>query len=139
VKAAILEDRLVLAYRDAPEPVVGPGDVLLEVRAVAVCGSDIHRFVRGHRTYPMVMGHEAAGVIGAVGEGVDPALRGRHAALVPLVPDHTCDQCRAGRFSACGAYSFVGSRRDGALPSAWRSPRPTSCSCPATSRSSGRR
>jgi L-iditol 2-dehydrogenase len=89
--------------------------VLLQIRASAVCGSDIHRFLRGHRTYPMVLGHEAAGVITAVGEGVAADLLGRRAALVPLVPCHACEQCLVGRFSACGSYSFVGSRRPGAF------------------------
>jgi L-iditol 2-dehydrogenase len=63
----------------------------------------------------MILGHEAAGVIAAVGAGVDLALVGRRAALVPLVPCHACGQCLAGRFSACGSYSFVGSRRAGAF------------------------
>ena len=115
MRAAVLEDRQVLAIRQVPDPVPGLGEVLLEVRASAVCGSDIHRYLRGHRTYPMILGHEAAGVIRSVGEDVDPALVGRRAALVPLVPCHVCEQCRAGRFSACVAYSFIGSRRDGAF------------------------
>jgi threonine dehydrogenase-like Zn-dependent dehydrogenase len=115
VKAAVLEGRGALAYRDVPTPDPGPGEVLLRVRASAVCGSDIHRFVRGHRTYPMILGHEAAGVITAAGPGADPGLVGRHAALVPLVPDHTCPECLAGRFSACGSYTFIGSRRAGAF------------------------
>jgi L-iditol 2-dehydrogenase len=87
----------------------------MRVHASAVCGSDIHRFVRGHREYPIVLGHEAAGTIEAVGPGVDAGLLGRRAALVPLVPCHRCDQCQAGRFSACATYSFVGSRRPGAF------------------------
>jgi L-iditol 2-dehydrogenase len=114
VKAAILESQGVLAYRDVATPEPAPGEVLLQVRASSVCGSDIHRFERGHHTLPLILGHEAAGVIVGVGQDADPALLGRHAALVPLVPDHTCEQCRAGRFSACGSYSFVGSRRPGA-------------------------
>ena len=85
------------------------------MRASAVCGSDIHRYLRGHRTYPMILGHEAAGIVSSIGSGVDERLRGRHAALVPLVPCHACAQCRAGRFSACATYSFIGSRRDGAF------------------------
>jgi threonine dehydrogenase-like Zn-dependent dehydrogenase len=63
----------------------------------------------------MILGHEAAGVITAAGPGADPGLVGRHAALVPLVPDHTCPECLAGRFSACGSYTFIGSRRAGAF------------------------
>ena len=115
MKAAVLEDKGVLVHREVPTPEAGPGDVLLQVHASAVCGSDIHRFLRGHRTYPMILGHEAAGVIIAVGEGVVADLLGRRAALIPLVPCHACEQCLAGRFSACGTYSFVGSRRAGAF------------------------
>ncbi len=115
MKAAVLEDKGVLAYREVPTPEAGPGEVLLQIRASAVCGSDIHRFLRGHRTYPMILGHEAAGVITAVGEDVAADLLGRRAALIPLVPCHACEQCLAGRFSACGSYSFVGSRRPGAF------------------------
>jgi L-iditol 2-dehydrogenase len=115
MRAAVLEGQCQLAYREIPDPVPGDAEVLLEVRASAVCGSDIHRFMRGHRTYPMILGHEAAGIVSAVGHGVDASLRGRSAALVPLVPCHTCAQCRAGRYSACATYSFVGSRRDGAF------------------------
>lgn len=115
MKAAVLEGRGALAYRDVPTPEPGPGEVLLRVRASSVCGSDIHRFVRGHRTYPIILGHEAAGVITAAGPGADPSLVGRHAALIPLVPDHVCPECLAGGFSACGSYSFIGSRRAGAF------------------------
>jgi threonine dehydrogenase-like Zn-dependent dehydrogenase len=115
MKAALLEDRGVLVYRDVPDPEPAAGEVLLDVRASAVCGSDIHRFLRGHRTYPMILGHEAAGVITAVGDGTDPGLVGRRAALVPLVPCHDCVECQAGRFSACSQYSFIGSRRAGAF------------------------
>ena len=115
MKAAVLEGERQLSYREVTDPVPGNGEVLLEVRASAVCGSDLHRYLRGHRTYPMIPGHEAAGIVTAIGPGVDGSLRGRHAAVVPLVPCHACAQCRAGRFSACVAYSFIGSRRDGAF------------------------
>jgi len=108
VKAAVLDAERQLAYRDVADPMPGDGEVLLEVRASAVCGSDVHRYLRGHRTYPMIMGHEAAGIVSAIGPGVDESLRGRHAALIPLVPCHACAQCRAGRFSACATYSFIG-------------------------------
>jgi L-iditol 2-dehydrogenase len=115
MRALALEDRLRIAVVEVREPEPGPRDVLLEVNAAAVCGSDVHRFLRGHREYPMILGHEAAGVIAKVGADMDAALVGRRAAVVPLVPDHTCDQCRAGRFSACTSYSFLGSRRPGSF------------------------
>jgi L-iditol 2-dehydrogenase len=115
MRALVLEDRGRIAVREVPDPPVGPGEVRLAVKATSICGSDVHRFVRGHREYPMVLGHEAAGVISEIGEGVDGSLLGRHASLVPLIPDHTCPQCQAGRFSACVGYTFAGSRRPGAL------------------------
>jgi L-iditol 2-dehydrogenase len=115
VKALVLEDQLAIAVREVEDPAPRRDEVLLEVAATAVCGSDVHRYLRGHRTYPMILGHEAAGVIRSVGDDVDPALIGRRAAVMPLVPCHTCEQCRAGRFSACATYSFIGSRRPGAL------------------------
>ncbi len=115
MRALVLRDRLEMSVIEVDAPIAGPGEILLEVRAAAVCGSDIHRFARGHREYPMVLGHEAAGVIMAVGHGVDAELVGHRAALIPLIPDHSCDQCLAGRFSACASYTFVGSRRPGAF------------------------
>ena len=102
-----------MAYRELPTPQPRPGWVLLRVRAVSICGSDLHRYVRGHRVMPLVLGHEAAGEISAVGAGVSPDLVGRHAAIIPLVPCFECEQCRAGRFSACPNYSFIGSRQNG--------------------------
>lgn len=115
MKAAVLEGQRTISWREVPPPEPAPGEVVLTVRASAICGSDIHRYVRGHRTYPMILGHEAAGMVTAAGPGVGSGIVGRRAALVPLVPCHACDECRAGRFSACGSYSFIGSRRPGAF------------------------
>lgn len=113
MKAVVLENRAVLTYSDVPTPAPGPGKVLLQVKAVSICGSDILRFVKGHRMYPLILGHECAGVIAAVGEGVSESLIGRRAALIPLVPCFECDQCARGLYSACRRYSFIGSREHG--------------------------
>ena len=61
----------------------------------------------------LVLGHECAGVIAAVGDGVSPDLVGQAAAVIPLVPCFECEQCEAGRYSACHKYSFIGSRQNG--------------------------
>lgn len=113
MKAAILDGQGVIGYREVPEPEPGADEVLLRVRAASICGSDLHRYTRGHRTYPMVLGHEVAGEIVAAGAEVDRALLGRRAALIPLVPCHSCGPCSEGHYSACASYSFIGSRRDG--------------------------
>jgi L-iditol 2-dehydrogenase len=113
MKALVLENKGVMAYKEVPTPAPTAGHVLLQVRAASICGSDIMRYTKGHRTYNLVLGHECAGVIAQVGEGVSPALVGRRAAVIPVVPCFECEQCLAGRYSACHAYSFIGSRQDG--------------------------
>jgi L-iditol 2-dehydrogenase len=113
MKAAILENQGVITYKEIPTPTPREGHVLLQVKAVSICGSDIMRFVKGHRLYPLILGHECAGVITAVGEGVDAHWIGRHAAVIPLIPCFQCEQCRLGHYSACRSYSFIGSRQSG--------------------------
>ena len=113
MKALVLENKGVMTYRDVPTPEPAAGHVLLQVKAVSICGSDIMRYTKGHRIYDLILGHECAGVIAQVGEGVSPALIGRHAAVIPVVPCFECEQCEAGRYSACHSYSFIGSRQDG--------------------------
>jgi L-iditol 2-dehydrogenase len=113
MKAAILENKQVMTYADVPTPTLLAGEVLLKVHAASICGSDISRYAKGHRMYPLILGHEVAGEIVAVGTAVDAALVGQHAAVIPLVPCFECDQCQRGLYSACRSYSFIGSRQAG--------------------------
>lgn len=113
MNALVLENKGVMTYKALPTPVPSAGHVLLKVKASSICGSDILRYTKGHRTYNLVLGHECAGEIVRVGDGVSPGLIGRRAAVIPLVPCFECEQCLAGRYSACHAYSFVGSRQHG--------------------------
>ncbi|MGB8648405.1 MAG: galactitol-1-phosphate 5-dehydrogenase [Anaerolineae bacterium] len=113
MKAVVLENKGLLTYKEVPTPTVQPGHALLQVRAVSICGSDIMRYIKGHRMYNLILGHECAGVVVQVGEGVSRAWVGKHVAVIPLVPDLACEQCRLGHYSACHHYSFIGSRQDG--------------------------
>ncbi len=113
MKAVVLENKGVMAYKDVPTPMPKARHVLLQVKAVSICGSDIMRYAKGHRLYNLILGHECAGVIAQVGEGASAELIGRRAAVIPLVPCFECEQCQAGRYSACHSYSFIGSRQDG--------------------------
>jgi L-iditol 2-dehydrogenase len=131
VKALVLEDRRSIAIREVADPEAGPGEVVLRVEATTICGSDVHRYVRGHREYPMILGHEAAGTIVTAGVDVDAALVGGRAAVIPLVPCFTCGRCVAGLFSLCTSYSFIGSRRPGALAEAVAVPATNLCILPA--------
>jgi S-(hydroxymethyl)glutathione dehydrogenase/alcohol dehydrogenase len=93
----------------------GPGEILVEMTASGVCHSDLH--VRdGHwlREGPIVMGHEGAGRIAAVGAGVDTALVGRHAALSWYAPCLACRECQRGRQWICsGSPALTHSLPDG--------------------------
>jgi L-iditol 2-dehydrogenase len=113
MKAAVLEDKGILTYQEVPTPDPAPGHLRLKVKAISICGSDIKRFVDGHRMYPLILGHETSGTIDHVGDGVSESYLGKHAAIIPLVPCFECEQCRQGYYSACHSYSFIGSRQAG--------------------------
>jgi len=113
MKAVVLESKGVLEYKEVPTLEPGPGHVRLKVKASSICGSDIKRYIDGHRMYPLILGHETAGIIDRVGEGVSEDYIGKHAAIIPLVPCFECEQCKRGYYSACHDYSFIGSRQSG--------------------------
>ncbi len=97
--------------RAVPKP--GPNDVLVEIKAVGVCGSDVHYYEHGRIgsfivRQPLILGHESAGVIVDVGEGVDRGRIGERVAIEPGVPDRVCPQCRAGRYNLCPNVRFFG-------------------------------
>ena len=69
MKALVLTAYNQFEYRDVPEPEFGPDEVLVEVKACGICGSDVHGMdgSTGRRLPPIIMGHEAAGVVARVG------------------------------------------------------------------------
>ena len=113
MKAAVLENKKVITYKDVPMPEPGPGHLRLKIKAISICGSDIKRYVDGHRMYPLILGHENSGIIDRVGDGVSKDYVGKHAAIIPLVPCFDCEECKRGYYSACHSYSFIGSRQSG--------------------------
>ncbi len=92
-------------------PAVPPGEVLVQVSSVGVCGSDVH-YWRHMRIAdyvvepPLVLGHEVSGRVVAVGQGVDRARVGERVAVEPQRPCHTCSQCLAGRYNLCARMQF---------------------------------
>lgn len=110
-RSAVLRGEGDVVVEDRPVPEPGPGEVLVEVGAVGICGSDVHYYEHGRIgpfvvEAPMVIGHEAAGTVVAVGEGVDPARVGELVALEPGVPCRHCEQCLAGRYNLCPDIVF---------------------------------
>lgn len=102
-----------LRYDEVPMPERKQDEVLLRVRAVGICGSDIPRvFEKGTYHFPTIIGHEFAGEIV---EADDSSLIGKGASVFPLLPCGKCLACRTGHYAQCKAYSYYGSRQDGAM------------------------
>jgi len=101
--------------RDIPEPKPGPGEVMIEVRATGICGTDIHIYDDEFRSYPpVVMGHEISGVVAAVGEGVEGLEIG--ARVTTETYYRTCEHCRfcrSGQVNLCPERRSLGSAING--------------------------
>ncbi|WP_318183134.1 alcohol dehydrogenase catalytic domain-containing protein [Janibacter melonis] len=111
MRAAVLRGVGDIAVEERPVPTPGLGEVLVEIAAVGVCGSDTHYLLHGRIgphvvREPLVLGHEASGRVVAVGEGVDPARVGERVSLEPGVPCGTCPTCRSGRYNLCPQMVF---------------------------------
>ncbi len=110
MKAIVWNGPEEMAVEEVPEPAVEPGTVVVRPEAVVICGSEIEGYLgrMGNRTPPLVMGHEFAGTVTEVGEGVDEDLLGREVAVNPLSSDGTCRLCRAGYTNLCPNRRLVG-------------------------------
>jgi L-iditol 2-dehydrogenase len=110
-RAAVLHGVHDLRIDDVPVPEPGPREVLVEVRAVGVCGSDVHYYEHGrigpHAVRePLILGHESGGVIVQQGPGGTRHQIGQRVALEPGVPCGACQQCRTGRYNLCAEVRF---------------------------------
>jgi 2-desacetyl-2-hydroxyethyl bacteriochlorophyllide A dehydrogenase len=117
MRAFAITDTNQTGFLDIPRPEPGAGEVLLKVRLVGYCGSDLNTY-RGLNpmvSYPRIPGHEIAATIAAVGEGVpDEWSAGTNVTLSPYTSCGTCSSCRAGRFNCCRYNQTLGVQRDGA-------------------------
>ena len=111
MRVSVLRGIRDVAVEERRTPSAGPGEVLVQVGSVGVCGSDVHYYQHGRIgdhvvRGPLVLGHEAGGRIVAVGEGVSAARVGERVSLEPGVPCRRCVQCRAGRYNLCPDVVF---------------------------------
>lgn len=106
-----------LEVRAVPEPRAGPGEVVVRVGACGICGSELSSFASRstRRVPPLVMGHEFAGSIAAVGEGVTGLREGDRVVVNSLVHCGTCDLCRRGATHLCRNRQVFGMHRPGAF------------------------
>ena len=114
MKAAVVCDNENIQYLDIEEPKTGFGEVKVRVKASGICGSDIPRVLHhGVHFYPIVLGHEFAGEVVEIGEGVSKVKVGDRVSGAPLIPCMKCSDCQSGNFAQCKHYSFIGSRQQG--------------------------
>ena len=100
---------------DAPEPSPGAGDVKIRVRNCSTCGTDvkISKFGHHHIHPPRVMGHEIAGEVVEVGDGVDGWASGDRVQVIAAIPCGTCAECRRGRMTVCPDQESMGYHYEG--------------------------
>ncbi|HPE66161.1 MAG TPA: alcohol dehydrogenase catalytic domain-containing protein, partial [Synergistales bacterium] len=115
MKVVFIAEPHSLEIKEMPAPEAGKGEVLLRVRAAGICGSDMHIY---HGTnplakYPRIIGHEFAGEIAALGEGVEGFSVGDRVTVDPVTSCGECYACSIGRRNVCERLEVFGVHRDG--------------------------
>lgn len=124
MRALIVSGPREAGVAQVPDPVAAPGEVVIEVERVGVCGTDVEFFTGemqylhdGHARYPMRLGHEWMGRVCELGEGVDPGWLGRRVTADTMLGCGACQRCGSGRKHVCDQRTEIGIRggRPGAL------------------------
>ena len=110
MKALVLKQYKQFAFEEVPTPKPGPGNVLIAVKACGICGSDVHGMdgSTGRRRPPIIMGHEAAGVIAEIGSGVNGWAVGDHVTFDSTIYCGQCGYCRRGMINLCDHRRVLG-------------------------------
>jgi len=115
MKAVRLYEGSELRIEEVPEPQSGPGEIRIAIQAAGVCGTDLH-VARGRLPVPdlpVIMGHEGAGIVDTVGEGVTDFSAGDRVLLLPSETCGTCSACQRGHLGLCPRAQIFGMARDG--------------------------
>lgn len=110
MKALLLTEPSKLEVTDMPQPEVGPDEVLVEIGACGICGSDIHGYdgSSGRRIPPLVMGHEAAGTITELGSNASKFAVGDRVTFDSMISCGACDYCQRGEINLCDNRRVLG-------------------------------
>ena len=110
MKALIYSEPYRFEYSDFPNPVASDDEVLIRVKACGICGSDVHGFTgkTGRRLPPLIMGHEAAGVVEDVGDNVKGFEEGDRVCFDSTVYCNKCEPCRNGLYNRCDKRQVLG-------------------------------
>lgn len=108
MRAALVAAPGVVELVELPDPVPAPGEVVVEVAAVGLCGTDLHLLAGEHGALPVVPGHEVSGTVVGVGHDVRSLRVGDRVAVDPNLPCRRCRQCRSGRENLCPDLGALG-------------------------------
>jgi L-iditol 2-dehydrogenase len=111
MKVSVLRGQHDVVTEERAVPVPAPDEVLVQVASVGVCGSDMHYYEHGRIgphvvKAPLVLGHEASGVVAQVGSEVTSLTVGQRVSVEPGVPCRACAQCLRGRYNLCPDVKF---------------------------------
>ncbi|NMB01973.1 MAG: alcohol dehydrogenase catalytic domain-containing protein [Firmicutes bacterium] len=111
MKAVIYQGPKKMTVEEIQRPTIGEDEILVEVKASGVCGTDVKTYLRGHRFFepPCVLGHEFAGVVVEAGANVTAFAEGDRVAVAPYVPCGFCPMCQNGLFELCANKSGISS------------------------------
>jgi len=114
MKAGVLHRAGEISCELIPVPEIGSKEVLVAIKVVGICGSDVSRFLRGTSPYGFkILGHECTGKVVKVGSKVTAVKLGERVAIMPVIPCRHCDFCQAGEYSLCDNFIRLGTRIDG--------------------------
>jgi L-iditol 2-dehydrogenase len=116
MRQAVMVNPGKIEFKDVPRPAPRPGEVLIRVRRIGVCGSDIHVYhgLHPYTSYPVVQGHEVAGEVAEVGAGVSGFAPGEPVVFMPQVTCGECYPCRHGLYHICDQLKVMGFQTGGA-------------------------
>jgi len=117
MKAAVCTGIGQIDVRDVPKPTPKPGEVLVRIKSIGVCGSDVDGYRGQHPMigFPIILGHECSGIIAEVGEGVDPDRIGEAVTVEPFFTCGVCPFCAEGTYNFCADLKIIGHQVPGAF------------------------
>ena len=116
MKQAIMTAPGKIEFRETDRPTPAPDEVIMQVKRIGVCGSDIHVYhgMHPYTSYPVIQGHEVSGIVAAVGEGVEGVHPGDTITFIPQVACGECYPCKHGMYHICEKLKVMGFQTTGA-------------------------
>ncbi|MBD0378702.1 zinc-binding alcohol dehydrogenase family protein [Paenibacillus sedimenti] len=117
MRGIVCEQIEKFTLRELPEPSYVPGEALIRIRRIGICGTDLHAY-KGNQpffTYPRILGHELAGIIERIGENETGLSEGDQVSVIPYMHCGNCIACRRGKTNCCTDMSVLGVHTDGGM------------------------